>query len=371
MFVLFAPVAVAQSHGGIAGTVLDGESGLPLLGVHVFYEGTTIGVVSDPSGKFELPARTTKGSVVVFSMIGYVRQQLVVADLLRQIPLEVHLQPETVELGGVVVTGELDRTWRRNLARFEEILFNDTDFSSNCSLQNPEVLDFEFDKSQDLLSAVASEPLIVSNSALGYMIELHDFTLEGSPDYFQWKGATFFSESESSNATELREWEANRKTAYRGSSRHFFSALANKRLIDEQFRAYQSPLPRSANLGVPIPEMGPEYRGRWEDGDSLYTPILSTSDDSSSFLVHAPFSLTVQYLGEHESNRYDKSYGSRGSGLQTSWMHFGGSTITIDTHGNQISAKGKNGVGLVGYMSWERVCELLPSDFVADSTAKR
>lgn len=61
----------------IKGSVVD-DSGIPLPGVSVFIEGTTIGTVSDIEGKFFIQANA--GDVIHFSFIGFKDQQIVSTD---------------------------------------------------------------------------------------------------------------------------------------------------------------------------------------------------------------------------------------------------------------------------------------------------
>ncbi|WP_431136341.1 carboxypeptidase-like regulatory domain-containing protein [Psychroserpens mesophilus] len=54
------------------------ESGLPLAGVNVILEGTTIGTYTDFDGNFEFPETLKKGDVLIFSYVGMTSQKLVV-----------------------------------------------------------------------------------------------------------------------------------------------------------------------------------------------------------------------------------------------------------------------------------------------------
>ncbi|HEY8933595.1 MAG TPA: SusC/RagA family TonB-linked outer membrane protein, partial [Cyclobacteriaceae bacterium] len=95
---LAAYTASAQSTT-ISGTVLEKETGTALPGVSIQIKGTTIGTTSDGDGKYSIKA--SKGDVLVFSFIGYARQEITVAD---QTSLEVSLASDISELSEVVVT---------------------------------------------------------------------------------------------------------------------------------------------------------------------------------------------------------------------------------------------------------------------------
>lgn len=60
--------------------VISDENGLPMPGVSILVEGTTIGTQSDFDGNFELPKKVKKGDVIVFSSIGYNSKKIIVED---------------------------------------------------------------------------------------------------------------------------------------------------------------------------------------------------------------------------------------------------------------------------------------------------
>ena len=60
----------------VGGTVVDGD--MPLPGVSVTVKGSYAGTATDLDGKFALTAES--GATLVFSYIGYLRQELTVAN---------------------------------------------------------------------------------------------------------------------------------------------------------------------------------------------------------------------------------------------------------------------------------------------------
>ena len=63
----------------IVGLVTD-ENGEPISGASVSLKGSTVGTITDIDGKYTISVPTTK-SVLVFSFIGYVSQNIIVALL--------------------------------------------------------------------------------------------------------------------------------------------------------------------------------------------------------------------------------------------------------------------------------------------------
>ncbi len=68
---LFAPVlAVLAQNVSPSGTVVDGRTNEPLIGVSIQEKGTTNGVITDFDGKFSIKTNTND-AVLIFSYIGY------------------------------------------------------------------------------------------------------------------------------------------------------------------------------------------------------------------------------------------------------------------------------------------------------------
>ena len=84
----------------VKGTVLD-EAGESLIGVNVTVKGTTTGVITDFEGRFSLNVPTSS-SVLVFSYVGYQKQEVVVGNNTQ---LTISMAPEATGLDEVVVIG--------------------------------------------------------------------------------------------------------------------------------------------------------------------------------------------------------------------------------------------------------------------------
>ena len=75
VFLLSSTLAFAQNK--VTGTVTD-KTGEPLIGVNVLEAGTTNGCITDVDGKYSL--NVEKGKTLVFSFIGYSRQEVKVTQ---------------------------------------------------------------------------------------------------------------------------------------------------------------------------------------------------------------------------------------------------------------------------------------------------
>jgi len=86
----------------VTGTVTAKDDGLPIPGVTVKIKGTNSGVQTNTSGKFTISVPS--GGVLVFTFVGYTTQERSVGTSTN---LNVVLEPESKQLGEVVVTGAL------------------------------------------------------------------------------------------------------------------------------------------------------------------------------------------------------------------------------------------------------------------------
>ena len=83
----------------VQGTVTE-ESGTPMPGVTIVIKGTTVGVVSDMDGKYQIEANAK--STLAFSFIGYKTQEILVGNKKE---ISVKLLPENLQVDEVVVVG--------------------------------------------------------------------------------------------------------------------------------------------------------------------------------------------------------------------------------------------------------------------------
>jgi TonB-linked SusC/RagA family outer membrane protein len=86
----------------VTGTVTAKDDGLPIPGVTVKIKGTNSGVQTGTNGKFTISVPS--GGVLVFTFVGYATQERPVGTSTN---LNVVLEPNSTQLGEVVVTGAL------------------------------------------------------------------------------------------------------------------------------------------------------------------------------------------------------------------------------------------------------------------------
>ncbi len=103
------PRTETLAAGPVTGRIVD-EKGQGLPGVNVLVKGTNVGTATDADGRYTLNAPA--GATLVFSYIGYVRQEVVVGD---RSTVDVTLAPDSRSLSDVVVVGYLTEN-RQNVS---------------------------------------------------------------------------------------------------------------------------------------------------------------------------------------------------------------------------------------------------------------
>ena len=96
---LFIGNSYAQERN-VSGTIID-ESGAPLPGVNIVIKGTTTGIVTDISGKFNIKV-PGNDAVLAISYVGYEGQEIQVG---QQTVINVTLKEEVKQLSEIVVIG--------------------------------------------------------------------------------------------------------------------------------------------------------------------------------------------------------------------------------------------------------------------------
>lgn len=95
----------------VTGVVTDAATGEPLPGVNIAVKGTTTGTTTNADGRYEITVDDDQG-VLVFSFIGYERQEITVAG---RDAIDVALRLSTSSLDELLVTGVGIATERRQL----------------------------------------------------------------------------------------------------------------------------------------------------------------------------------------------------------------------------------------------------------------
>lgn len=229
--------AYAPQETTFKGVVVDKTTGTPLPTVHVYISQSQDGATTDENGEFEFSTNITGDVILVFSFIGYktVTENLNLTSQRNNYSFEIELEPDSVELGSIEVT-DSNSDWQENFSDFKNQFIGSTRFANQTYIENSWVLDINRNE-RGHLTAKASQPVIVTNHALGFRIhvDLIEFMWDQNNVSLAYTFYSRFEELTPKNNSDRRKWNRNREDVYEGSFRHFLASLYSDRLNRDRF----------------------------------------------------------------------------------------------------------------------------------------
>jgi hypothetical protein len=348
----------------ISGTVTD-EKGMPLHGANIFLDGTTIGISSDIDGNYKLESIPPGYYNIVFSYIGYENAVYQISEnnggaRIQNHQMELDLgQLEEVEVISNRIRSN-ENSWVSFYATFKQELLGQSQYAKQCVIENPEVLNFSFDDTNQTLRAFAQVPLQIRNDALGYRISYFLESFKKQEADLRFRGKIRFRNLEPLNGKERRDWKQNRKDCYYGSFNHFKKALLNDNLKKEGFRIYHI---RNLN------DLKTNKENELTESDILVFKGNHYELDFKHFII-------IEYRKEKESINFLKTSESvstlypeyinemgvlvRNPDNQLSIIRLLRGSVRLDLSGEIMD---RFGLATYGYWSWERTADLVPINY--------
>jgi len=205
----------------VSGTVYDSVTKEPLLGASIYFEGTTIGGITNEQGKFSLYTDITSTSQLVVTYLGYTD---VVLNASGKKPLTIYLVSKEESLDEVVVTATPLFTREQLLMAFRRQFLGTTKAGKSCKILNEETLRLHYNTSKNQLIVSSNEILRVKNPYLGYEIRFRLYDCKIS--YFRksispfdvkqsyYAGTSFFVDEKK----DIRKYKKRRQEVFEGSS---------------------------------------------------------------------------------------------------------------------------------------------------------
>jgi len=325
-FLLFLPISLFAQQK-VVGTVFDFITKEPLEGVSIFYDGTSIGTVTDEKGVFSLGTENPISASLVISYLGYTSQLFEnVSGSLGAI----YLKENAVQLNEIVLKPD---TWSREkkLNIFRREFLGSTIAGLEAKIKNEDAIRLYYNKERNSLYAFAEVPIQIQNNYLGYIISytLSDFEVNFggggeslfSSGYTYTSGSLFFKEK---NPKKIKKrFLKNRLETYLGSPLHFMRSLSKKKLQEEKFQIFKGKF-----------QIDPYSEYRVEPQEDLFKITQKTEK------------LSVLYEGKEQS-----------------FIEVKEPTFYIDSYGNFSPAQALFFGGILGK---QRVADLLPLDYVPE-----
>ncbi len=236
-----------QKYPGLKHTIITGKvtdaDGNPLELANVYLANTFIGTSTDKDGLYSINNVPTGSHTLVVSTVGYEIEQKKLRYTEPVLDkLNFSLKEKTGQQPEVVVTAVSPKRWKKNFDIFRKTFLGESKNAKDTEILNPDVLNFEFDDTKDILTASADDALIIRNGSLGYQIKyvLTDFIRTENNTVY--RGYPSFEKLEPENEKQEKQWRENRERTYEGSLKHFLRSLVNSKTKKSGFEILQSDL---------------------------------------------------------------------------------------------------------------------------------
>jgi hypothetical protein len=335
------------AQGLITGSVTDAESKLPLEGASVFAQNTTSGTITKNDGSYKIYLNKG-GYEMIFSYTGYLTQNIKVDANSNQV-IDVALKKEDKSMSEVVImsSNEVTDGWEKYGQFFLDRFLGKTNFAKQTALRNPEVLKFFYYKRSDRLKVLATEPLLIADSALGYDLQysLDSFVFHYKTEINSYRGNCLYQQMPG-DSVQMLTWKANRALAYYGSRLHFLRSYYDSTVVEDGWSLEMQTAP-----GV----------NKFFRIKNPYDTTYFLADDSTGDVeLWFPNKLSVAYTKAKPDPAYLKEMGyAPTQKLQISYVDLKES-VTVNQNG--YFTEQKSWVNQ-GYWSWKNVADQLPYDY--------
>lgn len=387
----------------ISGKVLTYKN-IPLANAAVYLNNTSIGTSTNSDGDFSLLVDEGKFDLIV-SYLGFETKSIHVNTKFYSQPLLIKLPPKANLLNEIVISSKRKKLSKRErakyLSQFKRYFIGETNFSRRCKIKNPEVLDFKFNERTHTLTAYASEPIVMENQSLGYIVsyDLEHFKL--TPQKVTSLGYSRYQNMEGTDKKK-KLWKKNRASAYNGSLMHFVRSLRNntanengfkmsqiarkknpKRPADSLIRMAEDYIDKYQRKGYTIPETGLITKPLNKLDSVIY--ILQKSHSEKRYIevvlnrnvkaediiikvadeVYLEFDdfLRVIYVQEKEEKRYAKMVNRSPNNFQESTLNLISGSVILDKSGAIIQPLD---AVVQRYWSYLKFADKVPLDYSID-----
>lgn len=223
LFLFIGLSSYGQNSFNISGVIRDKE-GKPIPGAGVYLSSYKMATVTNNEGEFVLPGLNPGNYDVLIEMMGYLPLSKNVVISNKSAKIAVILMENTIQLREVVIKADPNRD--RYIKIFLQQFIGMTPNSAQCKLLNPQVLQTDFNKAENVLTVTANEFLIIENKSLGYRIKylLNNFERDFKRNIVYYSGFPTYEDLPGSR-NKKKNWADKREIAYLGSSQHFFRSL--------------------------------------------------------------------------------------------------------------------------------------------------
>lgn len=382
----------AQSQKLLKGIVIDEEKNKPIANASVFLNTTSFGTVTNSQGNFELTIPNGKYELIVSSIGFDTYNQTINTDNVSDF-ITIKLKVKSQVMETVVVEPYEKDGWEKWGKFFLESFIGTTANSLSCTIKNKNVIHFRNSKKTNELTAIADEPLIIENKALGYTLkyQLELFSYNFKTHYLLYVGYPFFQPMKGGDGKQKR-WEKRRSEAYLGSMMHFMRSVYQNKINEQGFEvralkkipnlekqrvklAYSSNMhtvknANGTNTITHINKDTADYydrilkQGDYKDivgrttltGDSIAYAV----DSTTAGLEFADYLLVI-YKNKVAPLEYRQQLPDNGAAMMSQIVLTKGMPIEIESNGSYYDPMN---IMSTGFWAWsEKIANMLPFDY--------
>jgi len=237
---LCANLSIGQE---ISGYIFDSKTKEPISGVSVFFDGSSMGTITNSEGKFKIRTAMKTHAMLVVSHIGYTTKKI--DNPFQGDELRIAFVEYVQEIPEVILTSD-PFTRKQKLRVFRKEFLGDTKTAKYCRILNEDSIELFFNTYDNTLSAYANNPIIVENKYLEYLVNfnLEEFKISfrkksldrlDNIKYTLFEGSTHFTNIDTLNSKIFNR----REKAYLGSPMHFMRTCRNNSWKDQNFTLKQ------------------------------------------------------------------------------------------------------------------------------------
>lgn len=354
-FLLCSTLAVAQT-ATLIGTVKDAETGEALPFCSVFINNTTVSTATDMQGNYTLSGIEAGTVEIGFSFLGYTAQtRKITLKPGGTFTLNLNLVPLEQELTEQEVKASRDKSWERDLRKFQSLFLGIDEAAAQTSILNPWVIDFPIPTEKGTFLARAEQPIEIENRYLGYKITFNLTEFLDAPTNYRIVGAARFEFLTPDSDAQQALWEKNRATIYQRSPMNLFRAITKGTYEREGFYLYGDKAGGSASMNIRTDIFANEL------GKSVvpYTadPLVLPGSSPDEYLLQLKGRIEIHYQkGFAQANTY------RDAPYPISWLEVKNGQVRVRENGTVLNPED---LVFSGDMDRKRISNLLPLDYDA------
>jgi CarboxypepD_reg-like domain/Carboxypeptidase regulatory-like domain len=351
VFFLLSISCLAQEKVTVIGKVTDRKTSSPLPNVHVYFNNTTLGSVTDSLGRYRITNVPLDLKELIASSVGYTSLRATLNLQAQKIAtVDFKLATDNKLMASIVVQAKPDinsENWNYRLKLFRKVFIGENANANHTEILNPYVLSFNGD-TRDTFTATADGPLEIVNKALGYKLVVNLKEFDSSPTSYKILMDTKFDTLSPKGLKEKERWQQNRITTYKGSTRHLFKSLMEGRSEEEGFKIYNSSIIFDVAFNKVVLN---------QSEVPALTSDIYVDTTKSNFKVFRTGTYQINYVNKFipKEKRSFPEYP-----FPVSWITVSDSSLTLGSNGQPLKP---TGFSRMGYMDSYRVADMLPFDY--------